>query len=405
MSGRTHEPGAALVLGRTVILAAAALLALGCRPGTAGDGTTAPPVPPGDWSGDLAVPGEPDAAFGVTWHLARTDAVPGLELSLSSPRSEGIGPVGLAVDGDAMRFPLPFDRSAACDLSRREDGSWRGSCGASEEGGAYDAVLVPPDSDLPVGAARMGLERVEGDWRATEAGRVVVHTRPGTEAHRNLYDVVRHAREALEHVVQLLDADGWQGPLHLVYLESPEEMERAVGRPVRGGWADGGGNSALLVTYDGGATGVVHEVLHVVSLRQWGAAAAPGGWLQEGLAEWGEGASCGEVPHGRLDRYLHRRGDGLSLSTLTEEFWEHSDVVTMPQATTLTGYLMDAHDMEAVRGLWDRGIDEAEAVLGYGIEELERRWRAWVQVRYEPASEAEFDATIGSDEGCPRVKP
>lgn len=385
--------------GLEAALALAAILASACG---GGDGSAGPAVPTGDWSGDIDFPGDPDAAWGATWHVARSDSGPGLELALSTARLERAGPVPLEARGDTLRFALPFDRSAACEAARRENGSWRGSCPAPEGDGTYDVLLVPPGLDLPVGAARTALERVEGDWRETAAGRVVVHTRPGTEAHSHLDGVTRHARAAVGRAVELLDADGWDGPVRLVYLESPEEMERAVGRSVRGGWADAGGDSVLLVTYEDGATDVLHEVIHVVSIGQWGAAARPGMWLQEGLAEWGAGAVCGDVPHGRLDRHLHERGDGLSVGALTEEFRRHSDRITMPQATTLVGYLVDAHGLEAVRGLWERGIGETRAVLGYGTDELQRRWRRWVEERWEPATEAEWDATIGSEQGCPR---
>lgn len=385
-----------------MIVVAAALAATSC--GEAGG--RGAELPTGDWTGDVVLPGMPDAAWGATWHVARSDSTgSGLELSLSMPSARRMGPVPLEIGDDSLRFPLPFRRSADCEATRREDGSWRGSCTSNGGGGRVEVMLVPPERSLAVGAARMGLEKVDGDWRKTAAGPVVVYTRPGTEAHRHLDAVTRHARSAVEHAVELLDAGEWEGPVRLVYLESPQEMEQAVGRTVRGGWADAGANAALLVTYDGGATGVVHETLHVVSMRQWGAASRPGMWIQEGLAEWGEGADCGDVAHGRLDRFLHQRGDGLPLSTLTREFRQHSDLITMPQVTTLVGYLMDVHGLAAVQGLWQRGITEAERVLGYGSDELERRWRTWVRERYEPATEVEWSATIGSEQGCPRENP
>lgn len=384
-----------------VVAALAVVVAAACA-GGGGDGTA---VPAGDWSGDVAFPGEPDVAWGATWHVARSDSLSGPEISVTTVRLEQAGPVSLEARGDTLRFSLPFRPSADCEAMRRQDGSWRGGCPLPDRSRAFRVLLTPPGTEVPVGAARMALERVEGDWRRSEAGRVVVHTRPGTTAHQNLDRVIRHARTAVEHAVELLGADGWEGPVRLVYLESPDEMEQAVGRPVRGGWADAGANAALLVTYDDGASDVLHEVIHVVSMRRWGPAARPGMWLQEGLAEWGAGADCGDVPHGRLDRYLHERGDGLSVAELTGRFRQHSDRVTMPQATTLVGHLMDVHGLEAVRGLWDRGIGEAEAVLGYGSKELERRWRAWVEERHEPATEEEWDATIGSAQGCPREGP
>lgn len=388
--------------GALTRLAAAALLATTACGGADAGGT---PVPTGDWRGDIETPADPAAAFGATWHVARSDGSSGLQLSVSTPSRGRVGPVPLEAVGDTLRFALPWNRSAVCDTARRDDGSWRGSCPLPGDDGSVHLVLVPPGRDLPVGAARTGVERIEGDWRRTEAGPVIVYTRPGTEAHRHRAAVVRHARAAVKRAVELLDADGWEGPVRLVYLENPEEMERASSRRVRGGWADPGGNAALLITYEGGATDVVHEVIHVVSIRQWGPAARPGAWLQEGLAEWGDGGHCGQVPHGRLDRYLHERGDGLSVISLAEEFWQHDDRVTMPQATTLVGYLVDAHGLEAVRGLWERGIDETEAVLGYGPVELERRWRAWVRERYRPASETEWSGTMGGEQGCPREKP
>ena len=63
------------------------------------------------------------------------------------------------------------------------------------------------------------------------------------------------------------------------------------------------------------------------------------------------------------------------------------------------------HDVAYVQKLWERGIGDAEFVLGYGTDELQRRWRAWVEERWEPATEAQFESTIGSEVGCPRDSP
>ena len=46
--------------------------------------------------------------------------------------------------------------------------------------------------------------------------------------------------------------------------------------------------------------------------------------------------------------------------------------------------LVDAHGLSAVRELWRREIGDAESVLGYDADELQRRWGAWVEDRYEP---------------------
>ena len=420
VTGRAVEAGATAAFGAAAaVLATLAWVARGRRirgaavlgagllflTACGGPAPDAGSVPTGAWSGDIDFAGGADRSWGVTWRVARGDSTGGLTLSMSLPTARDVGPVRLYARGDTLRFPLPHRRPVRCEAVRREDGTWRGRCPAPGGGPSAEVLLAPPDRKPPVGLARMALERVEGDWRASSGGPVVVHTRPGTEAHRHRDAVLRHGRAAVEHAVALLGAEGWEGPLRLVYLESPEEMERAFGRPVRGGSADAGGNGVLLVTYQGGATGVVHEVLHVVSMRQWGAAASPGMWLQEGLAEWGEGAACGDVPHGRLHLYLERRGDGLPVDTLAAGFRRHSDTITMPQATTLVAYLVDAHGLEAVRALWERGIGEAEAVLGYGAEELGRRWRAWVEDRFEPATPEQWERTIGSEYGCPRETP
>lgn len=358
-------------------------------------------VPTGAWTGDVNWPGG-TVPGGVTWHVDRSDSTGSLTIALESPGLSRTASVPLNVYGDRLRFQFPYQRfkNTTCDVRRRPSGRWRGACAIPANDRTVDITMVPPNRSLPVGYARVAIETLEGDWQRTTAGRAIVYTRPGTEAHDHLDRVTDEARSAVSRVVDTLRAPGWTGPVRFVYVDSRETIKDVTGRPARGS-ADAGGNAVLLVTDEEGGTPVHHEMVHVVSMRQWGTAHDPGGWIQEGVAEWAQGGHCGAVPHGRLDRYLHRRGDGLPLDTLTYSFWEHSDRITMPQVTTLVQYIVDEHGFKALRGLWDGGIGASKQVVGIDTKTLDAKWRDWVRAHYEPASAEDWQASMGREKGCP----
>lgn len=141
--------------GAAPALAAVFLLAAACG-GVDGLGT---PVPVGAWSGDVVLPGETGAVRGATWHVVWSDSSPGLELSVTLPTEERVGPVPLAADEDSLRFPLPFAPSAGCEVTRREDGSWRGACSPVDGRGEVEVVLQPPTGEQRCPASGRARER------------------------------------------------------------------------------------------------------------------------------------------------------------------------------------------------------------------------------------------------------
>lgn len=383
--------------GRSALLVAAlsALALEGCAPD--------PGPRAGLWSGDLTLPDRLPTS--VTWTVTR-DEGGGTSVVLRYPLMPATSPAAIRSDGDTLAFALPKPFGRSCRATRRTHGEWRGSClPAAGAGPGWRILMVAPGSGEPVGVARLAAERAGYEWRADRAGAAIVYTRPGTAARRHLARVMREAREAVLNAVRTLGEPGFAGPVRLYYLESRAQMDSLVGRPVRG-WTDAGARAALLVTDSAGGSPVFHEVAHVVSIGRWGYLPPAGGWLQEGLAEWVAGGTCGSVPWGSFELRLERRGEALTLGQVTDEYWSHPDRKTLPAAASLVAFAARTGGLAAVRRLWEKAIAGTGPELpGVPPDSLESRWRADLRKRYEPVGEETYAATLGRPDGCPWPRP
>jgi hypothetical protein len=234
------------------------------------------------------------------------------------------------------------------------------------------------------GFARHLLAR--GAWPSYEAPTGHIHFRSGSHTARTTNSIshaVDSARSVVLGFLQLRDTQ----PIEVFFVDSREQMQQLVGRPL-GGMVQSGERTALLVYNESYTPFLVHELTHLYTHHHWGQPRA-GRWLSEGLAALVSG-DCQGFSIDAVVKGLHERGQLRTWQELMRDFEKIDELSANPQAASMVGFIHSRGGMAAVRAAWlaeswqpDPGFEAA--------------WLA--RVKAEPAG-ALLDVPRLRDHGC-----
>lgn len=235
------------------------------------------------------------------------------------------------------------------------------------------ALGLPPGSAAqePRGLARRALDEPGFPWASRDTAGFRVHVLPGTWAARHRDSLTARLVEGREHDLEILGTTGHGGILDVFFLEDRTQMERLVGVDATG-FAERATGSVFLVTNAGWRPFERHEIMHVLAWRLWGEPAEPAAWIQEGLAQFADGA-CGGYAIDDLVVAL-AGGRYVPLDTLTGRFRQLDDLTAYLQAASFVGYLYRAWGRAVVRNVWERGLAPAAAALHRTPAALQADW-------------------------------
>jgi hypothetical protein len=226
------------------------------------------------------------------------------------------------------------------------------------------------------GVARAALVHAGFDWRTEEAEGVHLHYLPGTWAEAHARELARDASAALRYDLGLADLRRPSQPMELFLVSSREQARQLAGRGTMG-TAVPGELTAVFVADPTRRLAFRHEIMHALTLLQWGTQRT-GSWLQEGVAAWAGGGCHGhsvdEVAAGFL-----RDGTLPPLDSLAAHFWETDELHGYFTAASAVGFLARTRRPHAVRYLWVTMPAPGEHPLGENGAAMEAAWRRHLQ--------------------------
>ena len=245
-------------------------------------------------------------------------------------------------------------------------------------------------------AARELLARPGFTWQTVTTPIARIHTERGSKVQGivpALLDSIDDARLVALRTLREPEIDS-EAKLELFLVDTREDMQRLMGRPI-GGFAQPGELTAAFVAGPGYHPFFKHELTHAYASVRWGTLVA-GEWLTEGLAALAQGACQGHEIDELAAGYL-AKGEMPPLRTLTKQFRDFPELPSYLAAASVVSFMERESDMGAIRNLW-RGIGEGvgEHPLGKNGEDREARWRAYLGT----VTPAALDSARLRREGC-----
>jgi hypothetical protein len=241
---------------------------------------------------------------------------------------------------------------------------------------AFGLARSGVSAQAPAGLAREALRRSDFHWINRAAPGVRVHFLAGSYPALHQDSLIRRVLAARDTDLALLDGPAYDRTLDVFFVESRPQLQSLIGQRATG-FAQLDSAAVFLVTNPEWRAFERHEIMHILATAAWGRPYPPGAWIQEGLAQFADGA-CGGYSNDAVAAGLLAKDGVTPLDTLVTHFRELNDLTSYLEAASLVGYLYHTYGLAAVRGLWQEGADSATTVLGRSLDAVEAQWRAWL---------------------------
>ncbi|MEJ2216918.1 MAG: hypothetical protein P8099_09910 [Gemmatimonadota bacterium] len=239
---------------------------------------------------------------------------------------------------------------------------------------AFGLARSGVSAQAPAGLAREALRRSDFHWINRAAPGVRVHFLAGSYPALHQDSLIRRVLAARDTDLALLDGPAYDRTLDVFFVESRPQLQSLIGQRATG-FAQLDSAAVFLVTNPDWRAFERHEIMHILATSAWGRPAPPGAWIQEGLAQFADGA-CGGFTNDAVAAGLMRRDGVIPLDTLVTRFRTLNDLAAYLDAASVVGYVYHTYGLAAVRRLWQEGSGTAVSALGRSLGDLEKEWRA-----------------------------
>jgi hypothetical protein len=228
-------------------------------------------------------------------------------------------------------------------------------------------------------------------WDSVTTSQFTMYTVRDSFIAAHAVDYRRQADAAFADALKVLGEPAFPFHVRLFVTRSRDDIELLQGIGTTG-WGDPESLSAAVVASDACRPVIRHELMHVVSLRLWGApyarrdsADAPNAlgfdrssWLREGLAAAAEDLWVRYSYRGMAAQW-QEEGGMIPLDSLVNAFARYDDLATYVQSGTLVEYLLTAYGSGRFHELWREGIDGVPRIYSRDVRAIEREWHTWLQ--------------------------
>ena len=217
------------------------------------------------------------------------------------------------------------------------------------------------------------LNRHGFSWRTKETAHFLVHYEAGSFAEKELEALTRAHEDAIPRILELLGESALQEKIHIFAVEDQARMKALTGRELIGqAMAD---QNAICCVFSRTTRAVgAHEVMHIVSFRQWGGSKSGRVWLGEGLAVFADDHWQGHDLHA-LCHYLRDSGDLAPLGRLIQAMTSYTYLVSYPECGSFVKFLYERYGREKVKQLWNAPrVDKVDSIFGKDLPALEAEW-------------------------------
>lgn len=243
---------------------------------------------------------------------------------------------------------------------------------------ALSIASAGASAQAPAGLARLALQRSDFRWITRTAPGLRVHFLVGSYPALHQDSLVARVGVARDADLALLDQPAYRRTLDVFFVESRPQLRSLIGQRATG-FADLDSAGVFLVTNPEWRAFERHEIMHILATAAWGRPAEPGAWIQEGLAQFADGA-CGGYTNDAVAAALIQRDGVIPLDTLVTRFRALNDLAAYLEAASLVGYMYHTYGLAAVRRLWKDGVGAVRSVMRRSLDDLEKDWRASLPV-------------------------
>ncbi len=208
-------------------------------------------------------------------------------------------------------------------------------------------------------------------------------------AYDNREDLIEESFSALETNSDLIGLKEYYDSIFIRFLRSREEMLPLTGTRALGN-AYPHIKTLYVVANETVKSPIKHELMHLISMLEWGYPETSSNWMNEGLGTFAEN-DCSGWNVSEIYRYLLETDQLISMESLTTDFYGQPEMLSYHQSGYLVEYLLKNYGIERFSKLWKDGFGEFEQIYDLPFERIKDELEKELLVKYPKSPEIDQD--------------
>ena len=200
-----------------------------------------------------------------------------------------------------------------------------------------------------------------------------------------------------QHCENILGGRAITHKIRIIYFNSREKLRPFLNMAPKG-YALTEAYTLLIATNDSLRAYHTHELMHIISVSQFGGnAAQPKYWIQEGLSVFADNPCMNYSIHSISANLLYSNKNA-TFDSLFYQFRELPDMEGYMQAGSVVQYFIEKYGMDKFKLLWQRGVGELTQIINISSKEFEKEYHEFLRESYE--QKPEIDWGLLNEKGC-----
>ncbi|MDF0708471.1 hypothetical protein [Flagellimonas okinawensis] len=187
-------------------------------------------------------------------------------------------------------------------------------------------------------------------------------------AFENKEALVQETFDALQANQELIGFKEFNDTIYVRFLRSRDEMF-----PISATTASGNAwphiKTLYVVANKNSRPPIKHELMHLMSLLEWGYPPASSTWMNEGLGSLAEN-NCSGWTVEEIYRHFMHTNELISMDLLVTDFYKQPEMFAYHQSGYMVAYLLSHYSIEQFEQLWKNGFDAFENIYQEPFESI-----------------------------------
>jgi hypothetical protein len=195
---------------------------------------------------------------------------------------------------------------------------------------------------------------------------------PRGYAHDHRQQFIQKCLDGIRHDLPIINLHEFTDTFTIRFLESRQEMKEYTGNPASGiTMLEPRKIIYLLANEKEEGAPIDHELMHMISLAEWGYPDRTSLWMNEGLAAFSQNI-CNGYNDEQIYRYFAGSHMLLPIDSLVNQFYLEPEMIAYHQSAFLVQYLLKQYSVEKFRNLWQQGFNSFQPIYGVTFSDVVR---------------------------------
>jgi hypothetical protein len=194
---------------------------------------------------------------------------------------------------------------------------------------------------------------------------------PTGYAHDHRKQFIQECLDGIRHDLPIINLHEFTDTFTIQFVESRQEMKEYTGNPASGVTIlEPRKIIYLLANEKEKGAPVDHELMHMITLAEWGNPDRTSLWMNEGLAAFSQN-NCNGYNDEQIYRYFAASRMLLPMDSLADQFYQEPEMIAYHQAGCMVEYMLRNYGVEKFRALWQQGFYNFNKIYGTPFSRME----------------------------------